>query len=233
MAKTTLAFFLLTISAILSGCGGRPVAPHVLTAADIFSNKAETWTFQNSYGDITTIEVTPVDANHSTWHYTKTTDRAYWQAGVPQAEVWFDLERDSSGNWYSTGGVVNEPLGAFGSAPVVDMRYAVSTKAGQQRPYLILPHSADFAYQTLFDDTVPGENGALVTFPDMQWKTSSYMEFVSTPVYTGMAYVSDQWEGACVHEKWWLAPNVGLVKVAPMYCGGPSADPKVTMVRIG
>ena len=232
MSSRIVTFFLLLSLTILSGCGGRPAAPHILTAADIFSNKAETWTFQNGWGDITTIEVSPVDANHSIWHYTKTAARAYWQPGVEQAEDWFDLERDAQGNWYSTGGVENMPLGAFGSAPVLNLRYSVTTKPGQQRPYLILPSVADFSYQTLFDDTVPGNDGTLVTLPNLTWKTSSYMAFVQTPAYTGMAYVSDQWEGSCVHEIWWFAPNLGLVKVAPMYCGGPAADPNATMVRI-
>lgn len=234
MAKLTLALFLFSIT-IISGCAGRPNPP-MLTADQIFSNKAETWTFQNGYGDITTVEVIPVDANHTTWHYGKTVTRAYWAPGVPQAEIWFDLERDAEGNWFSTGGVMNMPQGGPNPNfpdPVIMTRYPVPQDAGQPRPYLILPARTGFAYQAVFADTLPIGTNKLIAVPGTVWKTSSYVEFVDTPVYSGLAYVSDQWEGQCVHEKWWLAPSIGMVKVLPIdegFCTG--TDPKLAMVRI-
>jgi hypothetical protein len=207
----------------------------MLTADQIFSNKAETWLFKNGWGDTTTIEVIPVDANHTTWHYTKTAARAYWLPSVEQAENWFDLERDSTGAWYSTGGVDSMPVGCnWCDSPFVNMRYPVVTKDGYPRPYLILPAKADYSYDTVLDDTIPWGQGVLKTFPNTTWKTSSYMEYVSTPVFKGFAYVSDQWEGTCVHEKWYFAPGLGLVKVVPFIEGSCEwkIDPNVTMVRV-
>jgi hypothetical protein len=209
--KSTMLVFLFA----LIGCGGKiqklatSPTPTPLTAAQVFSNTAETWNFKNSSGDTTTIEVIRVDENHSTWHYTKSAGRAYWAPPTPNAEIWFDLERDFLGDWYSTGGLVNEP-----GIPM--QRYAVTTKAGQPRPYLILPSLADFSYTAIFDDVIPSGDGQVFVAPNTPWKTSSYMEFVTTPVFTGMAYVSDQFEGPCIHEKWYFAPKIGMVKILPV-----------------
>jgi hypothetical protein len=250
MLKASLLSLALFMSFTL-GCGGQsrrlPIdgtgdpaptpTPAVITAAQVFSNTAQTLVFQNGYGDITTVEIIPVDANHSTWHYTKTETRAYWAPGVAQAELFFDLERDATSAWYSTGGIMNEPLGGPNPQfpnPVIMQRYPVPQTAGQARPYLILPSATGFSYETTFTDTIPIGNGEFVTFPGTHWKASSYMEFVTTPMFTGMAYVSDQWEGPCIHEKWWFAPGIGMVKVAPILEGvcSPSTDTNLVMVRI-
>src|SRR5262249_35106934 len=192
--------------AFAAGCGGdvsppKPDTPP--TTHQIFSHKAETPGFPNGWGDTTTNQGMPGDADHTTRHHTKTPARAYWSPGVEAAENWFDLEKDAAGNWYSTGGVDSMPYGCgWCDSPFVNMRYRVYTKEGYARPYLILPAKADFSYETVLDDTIPWGQGVLKTFPNTPWKTSSYMEYVSTPVFSGPAYVSDQWEGQCVHEKW-------------------------------
>lgn len=202
--------------------------PSVITQSQIFSNTPQTWTFESqcqnlqadgSRGPMVTahsfIEIQPVDANHTVWHYTKDQPCAYWLPDTEQAELWFDLELDASGNWYSTGGIINAPFGNAGNGdlPVLDVTYPVNAKTGQARPYLILPSSTGFSYQTLFDDQYPVGGTALKTAFNALWKTSSYTEFVSTPLFTGYAYVSDQTESS-INEKWYFAPNIGLVKVA-------------------
>lgn len=236
---------ILAFSLLLVGCGGivapKPVNPNpqnkpiAITSSAVFKNVAETWTFQNARGQFTWVDIIPVDDNHTTWHYRKVETGAYWAPTTPQAEIWFDLEKDSTGAWYSTGGVVNEPLGFQGSLGPIDMqRYPVVTKAGQNRPYLILPSDSSFpGYTAIFDDEFPIADGVLNIAMDVHWQTFSGVEFVSTPVYTGMAYVSDQWEGVCIHEKWWFAPGIGMVKVAPLFEGACTLeDPDETMVRI-
>lgn len=227
------------------GCGGivapKPVNPNpqnkpiVITSAEVNKNIAETWTFENARGELTWVDIIPVDENHTTWHYRKIATGAYWAPTTPQAELWFDMEKDSTGAWYSTGGVVNEPIGcSVCVGPIIMQRYPVATKAGQNRPYLIIPaDSAQPVSTAIFDDMFPIGNGLLNTAVNEQWQTFTGTEFVSTPVYTGMALISDQWEGVCIHEKWWFAPGFGMVKVAPLFEGVCALDdPDETMVRI-
>jgi hypothetical protein len=76
------------------------------------------------------------------------------------------------------------------------------------------------------------------------WRTDSSIELVSTPVYSGPALVSEQWESfsgpcfppgqqGCAHEKWYFAPRIGLVRVVPIDTGsGTAADPNLVLVRI-
>lgn len=232
---------ILVFSLLLAGCGGivapRPFSttPEVITSAQVFKNVAETWTFQNPRGELTWVDIIPVDENHTTWHYRKNATDAYWAPTTPAAEIWFDLEKDSTGAWYSTGGVVNEPLGcSVCVGPTIMSRYPVATKPGQNRPYLILPADSTQPVSTaIFDDVFPIGNGLFNTAVNEQWQTFSGTEFVSTPVFTGLAYVSDQWEGPCIHERWWFAPGIGMVKVAPLFEGACTLeDPNETMVRI-
>lgn len=234
---------ILVVSLLLVGCGGvvatkpvsNPISQQavVITSAQIFDNVAGTWTFQNGYGDLTWIEKIPVDSLHTIWHYSKNAARAYWAPTAEQAELWFDLEDDGNGNWYSTGGIFLAPVGAN---PILNVAYTVVTKAGHQRPYLIMPAKTGFSYSTLFDDTYPVGGTQLNTDVNSHWGTASYTEQVTTPLFTGLAYVSDQTEGQCIHEKWYFAPGLGLVQVIPLdegSCnGGPAFDANIIMKRI-
>lgn len=202
-------------------------APIIITSDQIFKNIAETWTFQNGFGDLSWVDVNPVDANHSIWHYHKNATEAYWDGGTPQAELWFYLEKDAAGNWYSTGGIMNAPEG---DNPVLMVTYPVNTKPGNARPYLILPAATGFSYSTLFDDIYPIGGTTLKTDVNTVWATASYTEQVSIPFFTGLAYVSDQTEGTCIREKWYFAPGMGMVKVSPLEC--PGVDPRLDNIRI-
>jgi hypothetical protein len=106
---------LILLLSLLIGC--RDVTPRatptptpVVTAAQVFSNIAETWTFKNGYGDLTSIDVAPQPDGSTVWHYTKNSDRAYWQPGIPQAELYFRMELDGN-QWYSPDFRVLFPLG--------------------------------------------------------------------------------------------------------------------------
>jgi hypothetical protein len=132
------------------------------------------------------------------------------------ATIDFFLERDSSGAWYSTGGHIVAPFGFPWDATHTpqDFTYTTVGIQGHPRPYLILADSG------ITDDTV---------FPDItaetRWKTMTYTE-------NGML-VSEQWEGPCIHEKWYFAIGRGLVKVIPFDNGGCSTlDPLETMERV-
>lgn len=248
---------------LLSGCGGGPLpqaSPVTLSAGQVFSaTVGATWTFKNGYGDTTSITIQDapaatacVQGKNIIWHYSKSADRAYWQPGVPGAELSFALHQEADGSWRSTASLISFPQ----SCPFCVGGWTQGTLdalsvQGQPLPYLIVPPIAtqgsvvsvqtqyraswDLTQQTLACLSDPGPASAVA------WRTDSYIEQVSTPVYTGPAMVSEQWEGpcsasqpGCAHEKWYFAPSWGLVKVIPLDIGTgrDDADPQLAMERV-
>jgi len=208
-------------------------SPITLSAGQVFLNRAETWTFQNGYGDLTWIDVMPQGDGSTIWHYTKNNPRAYWTPGARDAELWFNLAQVQGGAWYSTGGHIKFPFGAPWDATPQDFSYTVSGDAGKPRPYLIIPAIASNTPTVAVDTTFPD------FAPNTPWKTETWVEWVETPRYTGWAMVSKQSEGfcspvaQCVVEKWYLGIGVGLVKVEQFFNGNPTlVDPLITMVRV-
>jgi hypothetical protein len=76
-----------------------------------------------------------------------------------------------------------------------------------------------------------------------EWRTEFYLEDVDTPIYSGLAAVSEQRENCnatftnpgCGHEKWWFAPGLGLVKVWQINSSDGiegDLDTKLIMVRV-
>lgn len=231
MARKTLPQLSILLASIFIGCGGNLTQPtkttshngQSISAAAVFSNVAETWTFQNGFGDISWIDVIPVDATHTVWNYRKNSDRAYWAPNVPSAELYFFLEKDSTGAWYSTGGRILMPQGCPWCTPnptdPVDFTYSVFGVPGRPRPYLILADSGNSV------DTV---------FPDAGVENARW----ATKMYT-MAHlqewflVSEQWELSCGHERWWFKPGRGLWMVEPLDQGAcVEVDPRLNMERI-
>lgn len=223
--KSTMLVLLLSL---LIGCGGAmpPITsqlqhatptPTPITAAQVFSNHAETWEFKNGHGDLTWIDVAPQPDGSTVWHYTKNADRAYWMEGGQSAEIYFFLDVDATGAWYSTGGHIIAPFGFPWDATHTpqDFTYAAVGIPGHPRPYLIIGDSG-----TNVDTVFPGDGLA-----QTRWKTSTYTE-------NGML-VSEQWEGQCIHEKWYFAIGRGLVKVIPYDNGSCTGlDTLLTMERI-
>jgi hypothetical protein len=221
-------FVLSTIIVGLIGCGGNVSAPRsapsvTIQAAQVFSNHAETWEFKNGYGDLTTIEVQPQPDGTSVWHYTKNADRAYWTPGAKDAELYFTLEKAADGSWYNSTGHVLFPFGAPWNPAPQDFVYTNVTTPGLPRPYLIIGDSGT-TLETAFTD---------FGIPNTRWTTKAYTEEIETAVFSGTALVSEQWEGPCTHEKWYFAPNKGLIKVIPFDTGNcQAADPLLIMERI-
>jgi hypothetical protein len=223
MKSTTLALLF-----VLVGCGGSSAnltpataqsAP--IAASQVFGNIAETWTFQNGYGDISTIDVMPQADGSTVWHYLKNADRAYWAPGVSQAELYFYLAPDSNGQWYSTGGHIIFPIGCPWCSGPLDLKYTVGLVPGLPRPYLIIGDSGT-GVDTAYEDS-SGPNG------QVHWRTKMYVE-------DGFL-ISEQWEGDCptqAHEKWWFKPGAGLWKVEPLTQGNCyiPTDPNLIVQRI-
>lgn len=200
-------------SPVMTGSGDCTANCPVITAASVFSNIAETWVFQNGYGDPTYIDVLPQPDGSTIWHYTKTFCRSYWTPGACRAELYFNLSL-IDGKWYSTGGHVMLPEGAPWNPNPIDFVYTVESDPGQPRPYLILADSG-----TVDNTTLPDPS------PGTRWTTKMYVQ-------NGFL-VSEQWEGACVHEKWWFQIGRGLVRVEPLDTGSCTpADLNLIMHRV-
>jgi len=261
---------LALLSLLLVGCGGsvspRPssTASVTITSADVFNTGmiGQVWTFHNGYGDATTISIEQPPANASgfggnnvVFHYRKDNVRAYWNPGVPDAELWFVLHQQADTSWTSTASLISFPDSCgFCNDPPNWTSLTTNTRPvdGKPIPYAIIPASAskdaitiDTAYDLhmVFNGAEPDFSDITVTQPSVgqvPWRNSFYIEYVSVPAYTGPAMVSEQWEGACfpvvepgcAHEKWYFAPGLGLVQVTTLNIGGgDKTDPQITMYR--
>lgn len=256
MAKTTLAVSLLFAITIISGCGGaspnmtpKTAAPQSITAAQVFdaSMIGQTWTLQNGFGDITTItiEVPPagnyLPANSVIFHYRKSSCNAYPAVGVCGAEYLFALSPEPDGSWRSllTAFIFPDapPAWANGSHLWTSDFQQVN---GMPAPYTIVPANTDASKiptsYDRWDDPGTDTFDSIISGPAVErvrWETDSYEENVSTPLYTGPALVSEQFESTCIHEKWYFAPGFGLVKVIPFDNGSCTpSDPQLTMQRV-
>jgi hypothetical protein len=234
------------------GCGGRSSKLTTIRSEQVFNlaMTGQTWIFQNGYGDKTfiSLEQPPLGtySGCSVWHYTKDNARAYWQPGVAGADLHFVLCRQADGTWMSKAILANLP-------PLL-LTQNVGRSGDGKIPYLIIPRSAsegsvvsdDTSYISfiLFGSMTWESIESSVQPTSIDWRTDSSIEFVSTPVYSGPALVSEQWESysgpcfppgqhGCAHEKWYFAPRIGLVRVVPIDIGaGTLADPNLVMVRI-
>lgn len=245
------AFVLALLIFGLAGCGGSPAhlspAPlETLTADAVFSNTPQKWEFVSQCQNLqpdgsrdqiveahTFIDVMPVDATHTVWHYTKDQPCAYWMPEGIDAELYFFLEQDTNGAWYSTGGHIIAPFGFPWDkthAPQ-DFTYSVTFDSSKPRPYLIIPAQSTgdvLAMVTTFAD---------VQGPNTPWETDSQTVSVTTPVYSGFAMLSHQIEGdckpSCADEGWAMAANgTGMVQVTVYNIGsGPLAVP-IVLTRI-
>jgi hypothetical protein len=246
--------------------------PHIsydiITASDAYTPRiGERWTFVNGYGDTTTVttEAAPDPTACRTgrnviWHYRKSQARAYWNPGVEDAELLFVLHQEPDSSWRSTASVISFPRScAYCTGGWTKATWNIlDNPAGVPAPYQIIPPTLRRGDHLAFDthaDAMGGTgvfslgclvpDGQLVALPGHgeQWRTEYYLEDVETPVYSGTAAVSEQWENCnathtnpgCGHEKWWFAPGLGLVKVWQINSGSGregDEDPRITMVRV-
>jgi hypothetical protein len=255
--------FLILVSAIGCGGqtprlpqdGGDPKptptpASVTITASQVFTpHVGDVWTFKNGYGDITTITMEAVTSNYLptgsiSWVYQKNACRAYWGAGICDALLHFVLSPQPDGSWVSMASLFYFPTQV---PDYMNGHHSLTADfvqvPGMPVPYTIIPASATTGVTTsvpteydrydkydvlTFDSVISGAPTARVP-----WRTDSYIENVSTPVYTGPALVSEQFESTCIHEKWYFAPGHGLVKVIPLDNGSCTpSDPNLTLVKI-
>jgi hypothetical protein len=226
-------------------------------AGEVFDTAmiGQTWVFQNGYGDQTVINVQPAqfceagicDGKSVIWHYTKSPCRAYWQPGVCGAELWFVIHQEADGSWRSIASKINFPKGCPYSLCEPSTAATVATQnpqaiPGMPLPYTVIPasgtsgqaYTTKTAYISWWQIGVLTDDVVALNFPvtRVAWSTTSGVEQIDTPK-TGAAnaLVSEQFEDT-VHEKWWFAPGLGLVKVAPIDQGHRRFDPKLVMLRV-
>jgi hypothetical protein len=260
---------LLVVACVLA-CADGPASPdhtQLITAAEAYSPRiGERWTFVNGYGDTTTI-VTQAAPNpvacrggaNVVWRYEKSNARAYWLPGVPEATIDFVLHQDPDSSWRSTASVISFPQSCPWCNGATKYTWDVLDNAAPTpNGYRITPPSIRVGEHLSFEsyiDSKGGEgihtlgcvvpDGQLIALPGhgLQWRTEFYIETVSTPLYSGPASVSEQWENCnvthtnpgCGHEKWWFAPGYGLVKVHQINSGSGvdgDLDPRIIMVRV-
>ena len=259
MARLTLAVSLLFAITLISSCGGMNTPPVTLTAAQVFSpNVGDVWTFQNGYGDVTTvtIEAAPDNAagtvgHHIILHFQKNADRAYWGLGIPQAEDHFLMLQLPDGTWRGVADIPNFPQSCPWCAGHKLATLNWHPIDGQPIPYQIVPASVTTGqiqkistgyHWFLLNDVNTTDDITTEGAQDMGlsgWESDFSAEYVDTPAYQGVAAVSHQFEGKCGNrwcdeEKWYFAPNVGLVEIEPLAApsGASVPDPRVAIKRI-
>lgn len=243
--KAASALYFLSVI-LVSGCGApmqpKPISnPQTFTAEQVFNTSmiGQTWTFQNGYGDITMVEVqsAPFDAagthgTHIILHFVKTADRAYWGVNIPQAEDHFLMFQNPDGSWRGVADIPTLPQSCPWCSGHTLETLNPRPVPGLPLPYMIVPASitegqvisnpTQYEMWQLWDintidDIVnpptPSEQGS--DMGGVNWNTEFSIEDVSTPAYTGLAVVSHQFEG-CNEEKWYFAPNIGLVEIIPI-----------------
>lgn len=193
----------------------------------------------------------------------KSNDRCYWMLNVHGAELWFPLHFEADGSSRSTSSVIYlrngcpwcSPDGKPSTDPYINSWQVVDTKPGMALPYFISPPTVTTGDHFINETRVCATGGPGLTYDAVTpapalcgptdgeyWRTDFYIANVSTPVYSGPAIVSDQFEGMCGHELWYFAPGFGIVKIESPYDGGEIKhdqrcidwlvhDPKLTIVR--
>lgn len=237
-----------------------PQAPPIsITSAQVFSTAmiGQTWTFENSYGDTSTIDVeaAPMDAagthgNHIILHFTKSADRAYWGLGIPQAEDHFLMLQLPDGGWRGVADIPTMPQSCPWCSGHTAQTINMHETPGSAEPYQIIPGSAsegtitkipaNFDWWVLWDVNTTDDITANPSATDMgirTWESDFSVEHVDTPLYSGPAIVSHQIEGTCGQvpcneEKWYFAPGVGLVEIQPLGQVPTATDPNLTIKRV-
>jgi hypothetical protein len=222
-----------------------PVTEQVTITADSVLNMGmigQTWIFENSLGMMNTfaIESAPSpaacrDGNNLVIHMTKGDKDTYWLMGADKAEIQFLLHQNPDGSWRSTASLINEPLGSTFNGPMVVTYDVVDNQPGMPLPYMIAPRTTStgdrFVNETravvfgtpdiiTYDCGIP--SGFPLTGPQdgEYFRTDFYLAAVDTPIYKGVAVISDQFEGICGHERWAFAPGLGIVQIESLNDGG-------------
>lgn len=236
-------------------------AQTTIYASDVFvlPTHATDWMFHDGYGNSLSINVwvggptTYLPANTVIWSYDKSACNAYWEPGICSAHLDFPLVKQPDGSYASVSSLMTFPYGCSWCIGWTLATMDVQPVIGEPTPYVVIPAKATLGYISIIDTEYIGywKTGE-VTFDSVvglvgpstptHWRTVSYIEYITTPTFSGYALVSEQWEGpcfdstgaiyspqpGCTHEKWYFAPALGLVKIQVF---APTNDRNLDMVR--
>ena len=220
--------------------------PATYTGAQLFPVKAgDSWVMENQFGDQTyyDIEPAPADAacetgDHFIMHVRKSAARTYWGDGIPEAEDRELFQRDPNGEVRGLADIPVFPQSCPWCNGATSETINWRPVPGEPLPYITVPGTLRFGdvvkipthYQGYIQPSV-NTTGCVADpahyYAEVRWESDFYTVPVDTPVYRGPAVVSEQFEGngnPPVHEKWYFAPNVGLVQVDSYLTGG---DPTI------
>jgi hypothetical protein len=254
----SMVLALLVVIANSGNSAAPATAPVTLTAGQVFSASmiGQTWTFQNGYGDISSIDIQRAafceagicDGKSIVMHFAKTACRSYWQPGVCGAELWFVIHLEADGSYRTIASKVNFPQGCPYALCVPSTAPTLTTQnpkavPGMPLPYTIIPAAGTegqratvkTAYTSFWQTGVLTDEAVTPNFPvtRVPWSTTSGVKEITTPMTgTVKALISEQREGL-VHEVWYAAPGFGFVEFSPLDFGnGKGLDPLLTMKRI-
>lgn len=243
MSKAHLITLSILLLSIFIGCGGNistPVTAHsgqTFTAAQVFNPKVgDTWTFESFCNNAkqtttVTIEAAPDNAagtvgHHIILHFTKTDACAYWGITAAQAEDRFLMLELPEGGWRGVADIPTFPQSCTWCKGHTSVTLNWHPVPGMSIPYMIVPASITegqitqiptqyhmfelWDVNTTDDISSTGDDAGFIN-----WETDFSVENVTTPIYSGLAVVSHQFEG-CNEEKWYFAPNFGLVQIVPL-----------------
>src|SRR5262249_11008796 len=154
---------------------------------------------------------------------------------------------DPDSSWRSTASLITFPKAAppsytwqiLDNAPPAPNGYRITPPTLRRGDTITVETLADAkGGDGLRFDCLMGDKVTATPGHGEQWRTTFYIENVATPIYSGPAGVSEQWENCnldhtnagCGHEKWWFAPGRGLVKVWQINSGSGidgDEDPKI------
>lgn len=233
-------------------CSSSPV---VFKAAELFPVKVgDSWVMENQFGDQTNydIETAPGVAgcetgDHFIMHVSKSAARTYWGDGIPLAEDRELFSRDSNGEIRGLADIPFLPASCPWCNGVTSETINWRPVTGEPLPYVIVPAALQVGqvikmpthYQGYIQPNVNTTQCVVAPasyYAEVQWETDFYVANVSTPAYSGPAVVSEQFEGngsTPVHEKWYFAPNIGLVQVDSYLSGGDPAEELILQNEYG
>ena len=231
--------FCVGIGLLLTGCYGHESST-IYSASELFPFHAgQSWVMANDRGELTFFETLSVQnvgcqAGESVdLHITKQNADSYWNPGLSNAEVHWIMHQDKNGQWRAVASLIHwdnpDPSWNFGKDVSIDY-VPVDPQA-----YLVVPAHLGVSesltktgYAQWYLNRVEQTSSCLMNSekgPLFRWTSKLYVETVSTPVYSGPAVVTEEFEGcssplqetansvACAHEKWYFAPGVGLVEI--------------------
>jgi hypothetical protein len=238
-----LTFVLLLISLGCGGCG----SPRAYTPLESFPlADGQQWDMRDAAGQLTHFSVTRapnIQACESGEFYdlriSKTSEEAYWHPGTPRIEVTDWVLKQEQGSWSLATFLVHDLTANFLTTWQLTTKTDWMLNPGKISAGQVSTVSTDLSYWIVTGRDVRTcmQKSEVKAFgPPERMITTERVETVETPVYSGPAVSLDFCEidlpapagGDCnrAHEKWWYAPNLGLVQIEVMPSSnvGPNSD---------